>query len=189
MKVLVLANDARERALIQSALEKNRHDVSSAASVAEALKLMETSRPRLAILDEEMAADQRAEFVAQVRASSPPPVYILSLITSPQNPLDTDDTMRKPFTASDLVTRIAVAQRVLALGDSLSEARDQIEQLAMYDPLTGLMNRSAFFRAAQGELERARRAAAPLSLITLDIDNFRDLNQSYGTAAGDEALR
>ncbi len=51
------------------------------------------------------------------------------------------------------------------------------------------MNRSAFFRVAQGELERARRAAAPLSVIVLDVDNFRDLTETYGTAAGDEALK
>jgi diguanylate cyclase (GGDEF)-like protein len=189
MKVLVLAGDARERALIQSALEKNRHDVSTAGSVEEAIKVLDADRPRLAILDEGLAADKRAEFIARARASGPPATYLLSLTSSLQNPLDTDDTMRKPFTVSELASRVALAQRFIALGDSLNEARDQMETMALYDPLTGVLNRNAFFRVAQGELERARRAAEPLSVISLDLDNFRALNATYGMSAGDQALR
>ncbi len=189
MKVLVLAGDAKERGLIQSALEKNRHEVSSAATVAEALGLVESSHPRLAIVDEDIGSDQRAEFIAHVHAPGQPPIYILALTGTHPTPEDADDTMRKPFTVADLASRVSLAQRFLALGDSLSEAREQIDSMAMYDPLTSLMNRSAFYRTARGELERARRASAPLSVISLDLDNFKDLNGAYGLQAGDEALR
>ena len=189
MKALVLASDARERALIQSALERSRHEVVSAGSVDEALALLKTSRPRLAIVDEDAIQGLRAEWISQARASGEPPIYILSVTSSLQNPTDTDDTMRKPFSPADLAARVSLAQRFLALGDSLDQVRQQIETLALYDPLTGLMNRSAFFRVAQGELERARRAAAPLSVIVLDLDSFRNLNTTYGMGAGDEALR
>ncbi len=189
MKVLVLASDGKERALIQSALEKNRHEVFSAGNAAEALQLIASNRPRFAIVDEDIGSEQKAEFIARARASGQPPIYLLSLTSTPQSPPDTDDSMRKPFTVSDLASRVSLAQRFLALGDSLSEARDQMENMALYDNLTGLMNRSAFFRTAQGELERARRAAAPLSMISLDLDNFQDLQDTYGTTAGDEALR
>jgi diguanylate cyclase (GGDEF)-like protein len=82
-----------------------------------------------------------------------------------------------------------IGQRFLSLGDSLTQARDQIENMAVYDSLTGLMNRGAFYRTAQGELERARRSASPLSLIALDIDNFKSLNESYGVEIGDEVLK
>ena len=61
--------------------------------------------------------------------------------------------------------------------------------MAIYDNLTGLMNRSAFFRMAQGELERARRSGSPLSLIVLDIDHFKSFNEKYGMDWGDEVLR
>src|SRR5512146_791029 len=189
MKVLVLASDARERALIQSALERSRHEVVSAGSVDEALALLKTSRPRLAIVDEDATNGPRAELISQARATGELPIYILSVTSALQNPTDTDDTMRKPFSPADLAARVSVAHRFLALGDSLDQARQQIETLALYDSLTGLMNRSAFFRVAQGELERARRAAAPLSVIVLDVDSFRNLNATYGMGAGDEALR
>ncbi len=189
MKILVLAADARERGLIQSALEKNRHEVFSAASLEEGLRLIESARPRLAIVDDDLPSHERAEFIARVRAVGRAPVYLLSLSSTLQPPLDCDDTMHKPYTVAELLARIALAERFLALGDSLSEAREQIESMALYDPLTGVMNRSAFFRTAKGELERARRAATPLSVISLDLDNFRDLNNAYGMTAGDEALR
>ena len=82
-----------------------------------------------------------------------------------------------------------IAQRFLSLGDHLSQARKQIDSLALYDPLTGLMNRGAFYRMAEGELERARRASSPLSLIALDIDHFKVLNDAYGSDTGDEVLK
>lgn len=189
MKILVLATDARERGLIEKALEQSRHDVFSAASLEEALRLLESNRPRLVILDDSVPGGQRAEFVSRIRASGRAPVYLLGLAGSMENPLDTDDTMRKPYTAGVLAARITLAQRFIALGDSLGEAREQIENMALYDPLTGLMNHGAFFRTAQGELERARRAASPLSVIWLDLDNFKDLNTAYGMEAGDEALK
>ncbi|HEX8990717.1 MAG TPA: diguanylate cyclase [Anaerolineales bacterium] len=189
MKILVLAADARERGLIQSALEKNRHEVLSAASVEEGLHLIASGHPRLAIVDDDLPGTHRAEFITRVRAGGGTPIYLLSLSSTLQMPLDCDDTMHKPYTVAELVSRISLAQRFLALSDSLNEAREQIENVSMFDPLTGVLNQSAFLRIAQGELERARRAAAPLSVISLDLDNFRDLNNRYGITAGDEALR
>ncbi len=189
MKILVLAADAKERGLIENALAKSRHDVFSAVSLPQALQLVETNRPRLVIVDDDIAIAERTEFVARMRSGGRTPVYVLSISSPADNPPEPDDTMRRPFTVADLVSRISLAQRFLALGDSLAEARTQIDELALYDPLTGLMNRGAFFRTAQGELERARRAAAPLSVIWLDLDNFRDINAAYGVAAGDAALK
>jgi diguanylate cyclase (GGDEF)-like protein len=189
MKVLLLASDGKERALIQGALEKNRHEVLSAQNVAEALQIIVSNRPRFAIVDDDIGTEQKAEFVARVRASGQPPIYLLSLTAGVPGPVDSDDSMKKPFTVSELASRVSLAQRFLALGDSLSEAREQIESMALYDGLTGLMNRAAFFRTAEGELERARRAAAPLSVISLDLDNFKDLNAAYGVTAGEEALK
>lgn len=189
MRILVLAADVKERGLIDNALKRNRHDVFTAASLEEGLQLAETNRPRLAIVADDIPVEQRAEFITRMRASGHAPIYLLGLTSSTETPLDTDDTIRRPYTLSELTARVSLAQRFLALVDSLSEARIQIEELGLYDPLTGLMNHGAFFRTAQGELERARRAASPLSVIWLDLDNFKDLNAAYGTAAGDTALK
>lgn len=189
MKILVLAADAKERAFIENALRKNRHDVFTADRIEAGLQLLESQHPRLIVIDDDLGTPKRAEFIGRVRSSNQSHVHILSLLSAIDAPLDSDDAIRKPFTAAELLSRVSIAQRFLSLGDSLTEARIQIDELALYDTLTGLMNRGAFFRTAQGELERARRAAAPLSAISIHLDNFKDMNTVYGVAAGDAALK
>jgi diguanylate cyclase (GGDEF)-like protein len=61
-------------------------------------------------------------------------------------------------------------------------------RLATMDALTGAYNRRTFHETAERELSRARRAGTPLSMILLDIDHFRAVNEKYGHAVGDEVL-
>ncbi len=61
-------------------------------------------------------------------------------------------------------------------------------QLARSDQLTGLLNRRAFFEVVQAELERARRFSHPVTLLYLDIDNFKSFNDALGHEAGDQLL-
>ena len=62
-------------------------------------------------------------------------------------------------------------------------------RLATMDPLTGAYNRRTFHEIAERELSRARRAGQPLSIIIVDIDHFRPINESYGNRVGDEVLQ
>jgi len=61
-------------------------------------------------------------------------------------------------------------------------------RLATMDGLTGAYNRRTFHEAAERELSRARRAGTPLSMILLDIDHFRAINEKHGHSVGDEVL-
>jgi diguanylate cyclase (GGDEF)-like protein len=63
------------------------------------------------------------------------------------------------------------------------------ERLASLDPLTGAYNRRTFHEAAERTLALARRAGQPLSIIMIDIDHFKDLNDQHGHRLGDEVLR
>ncbi|WP_168735257.1 GGDEF domain-containing protein [Pseudothauera rhizosphaerae] len=78
-----------------------------------------------------------------------------------------------------------VAERTAAL--ELANAR--LMELATRDGLTGLHNRRHFFELAERELARARRNGLQLSIVMLDLDYFKLINDSYGHAAGDHALR
>ncbi len=62
-------------------------------------------------------------------------------------------------------------------------------RMATMDPLTGAYNRGTFHEIAERELSRARRAGQPLSIIIVDIDHFRPVNESYGNRTGDEVLQ
>ena len=76
------------------------------------------------------------------------------------------------------------AQRV-AMAKEEADARDE----ARRDSLTGLRNRRAFEEAANREIERARRLEVPLSLILLDIDHFKQVNDRFGHLEGDRCLK
>ncbi len=62
-------------------------------------------------------------------------------------------------------------------------------QMAILDPLTEVYNRRYFEELIKKEVERARRHDKPLSLIIIDMDNFKDINEKYGHSAGDHVLQ
>jgi diguanylate cyclase (GGDEF)-like protein/PAS domain S-box-containing protein len=66
---------------------------------------------------------------------------------------------------------------------------EELKRLATTDPLTGAANRRAFLDKAEKELQRSRRYSLPLTIMMLDIDHFKRVNDTYGHAAGDDVLR
>ncbi|HKP89208.1 MAG TPA: diguanylate cyclase [Thermoleophilaceae bacterium] len=74
------------------------------------------------------------------------------------------------------------------LADQLDETRRQLEALALRDPLTGVLNHRAFQDQLEVELRRARRENWSVTVVAIDVDGFRELNDSRGHAYGDAAL-
>jgi diguanylate cyclase (GGDEF)-like protein len=72
---------------------------------------------------------------------------------------------------------------------ALETANRRLKRLVAADPLTGIANRRQFDRVLDREVRRARRQQLPLSLIFLDLDEFKHFNDTYGHADGDEVLR
>jgi diguanylate cyclase (GGDEF)-like protein/PAS domain S-box-containing protein len=71
----------------------------------------------------------------------------------------------------------------------LKRVQSELLQLSLTDPLTGLANRRKLLEIMQAELTQAARYKLPLSLLMLDLDNLKGINDTFGHAAGDEALR
>jgi two-component system cell cycle response regulator len=65
----------------------------------------------------------------------------------------------------------------------------RLRTLASHDSLTGALNRGAFEQRLDAELARVWRTGTPLSLVVFDVDHFKSINDRYGHAAGDDALR
>lgn len=71
----------------------------------------------------------------------------------------------------------------------LTRAQQELEQMALHDPLTGLANRRKFMSRYELEVARQSRGRSCLSLLLIDIDHFKAINDRYGHQAGDECLR
>lgn len=94
----------------------------------------------------------------------------------------------RELTASD---RAAVEQAGREIGHALFEHRlaEELERRAQCDPLTGLVNRMEFTRRLEAALEQATATGAPLAIGFIDLDRFKQVNDTLGHATGDEVLR
>jgi diguanylate cyclase (GGDEF)-like protein len=87
-----------------------------------------------------------------------------------------------------LVVAPLVSHRAMGLLYEVEEARVLLHQLAIRDGLTQLYNRRFFMGKLDIELERARREGSPLSVLLMDLDHFKSINDRFGHATGDEVL-
>lgn len=81
-------------------------------------------------------------------------------------------------------------QRALAAtNQKLEQQKTELEALATQDSLTGLLNRREFLRRAEYEMARARRQGSAISLLAMDLDEFKSINDHFGHSTGDDVLR
>jgi len=83
----------------------------------------------------------------------------------------------------------AVGIAVSFLVGSYADDKKKLKVLATHDDLTGLYNSREFLRLLQVEIERFQRYKSPLSLLMIDVDHFKNINDRYGHQSGDNVLR
>lgn len=194
MKILVLENNSKQLAFVQQALNGGRNILIPIISSEQAWTAIQSGEARFLIANWDTSDLRSTQFITRVRAANlPDPLYILLITTKSleedQAASGMDDFIQSPFKAADLKNCVAMAERIISLASSLANARTELENQAVFDSLSGFLNRAAFLKQSAGELERARRASLPLSLIALDIDNFKIINDMFGIETGDEVLR
>jgi diguanylate cyclase (GGDEF)-like protein len=94
-----------------------------------------------------------------------------------------------PTSPRGWVTEVCGGIVIAALVARVRRDQRALEALARIDSLTGLFNRRSFESALEVECVRARRSGEPLSVVYLDIDRFKAINDRFGHAAGDQVLR
>jgi diguanylate cyclase (GGDEF)-like protein len=100
-----------------------------------------------------------------------------------------DDYLSKKISPAHLIARLRTAQRILTLEHSLRSVIEEKARQATTDTLTGANNRRYFTRHFSREIKRARRFDGVLSLLMLDIDHFKQINDRYGHGVGDQVLQ
>jgi diguanylate cyclase (GGDEF)-like protein len=99
------------------------------------------------------------------------------------------DYITKPFDAEELVARVRVHLKIKNLQDGLKRTNELLLELSNTDHLTGLFNRRYLMEALGKEVQRNLRKKGDLSLIILDIDHFKQVNDAYGHLQGDSVLQ
>ena len=97
--------------------------------------------------------------------------------------------MQKPLCAPILCPYAGAECPLWAETQRLESECERLRELSHTDPLTGLFNRRYMKIALDQEMERTRRTGLPTSLIMIDLDYFKRINDTYGHPAGDQALR
>jgi two-component system, cell cycle response regulator len=121
------------------------------------------------------------------------PVVLLTVRTDSASRVEglrigADDYVCKPFDEQELIARVESMLRIKKLYDHVAEARARLEQLSLFDPLTGLFNYRYLHVRLNEEFKRAERYHDPLACMVIDIDNLRGHNEAFGRAEGDRAI-
>jgi two-component system chemotaxis response regulator CheY len=196
MRVLIADDDRFMRRRLQLSLVQGGYDVLEADDGRTAWDVLQREQVRLVITDWLMSEWDGPELIQRVRAADLPGYTYFMLLTANDSKEDivkgleagADDYLTKPFDHSELIARVAIGKRILDLEARLTESRDQLREIAMRDSLTGLLNRRAIYEYTEAEISRADRERRPISLIMLDLDHFKSVNDRYGHMVGDEAL-
>ncbi|MRR36656.1 diguanylate cyclase, partial [bacterium] len=162
----------------------------------EGFKVLLNNRVDLVLCDLEMPRMDGFRFLAMMRAREEfqdLPVIILTGREDRDTKIrgleqGASDYVTKPFDAGELVARVRVQLKMKSLQDELKRSNEMLRTLSITDPLTHLHNRRHLMEMVDREFQRSSRKGASLSLIILDIDYFKKINDTYGHQEGDRVL-
>jgi two-component system, cell cycle response regulator len=198
MRILVAEDDAISRTLLERTLQRAGYDVIAVDDGAKAIaELVKQDAPRLALLDWIMPEMDGVEVCREVRRRKEQAYTYLILLSSRESKEDivaglesgADDYLTKPFDVDELKARLRTGHRILELEDHLVEARESMRFQATHDLLTSLWNRGVIVELMSHEIMRSRRERSCAAVMMCDIDHFKNINDQYGHAVGDEVLR
>lgn len=197
MKVLIVDDDRFQRKLLHNILMHSGYEVVERDDGATAWELLQRDRFPVVITDWLMPGMSGLELISRIRAANFETYTYIIIVTGLGSKkhvvrgLDAgaDDYLIKPVDPEELRARVRIGERILSLEVRLRATLEHLYTLATYDSLTGLLNRRAIYERAQAELDRATREGNSMSLIMLDIDHFKRVNDAHGHLVGDQALR
>jgi diguanylate cyclase (GGDEF)-like protein len=196
--VLVVDDSPVQRLILKNCLLDHGFQPIVVEDGEEALAVLKTpDAPRLMILDWGLPGMSGLEVCQSIRDSKAERYTYILMLTSKSDAAHVvaglesgaDDFVRKPFDPAELGARLATGCRILQLEEQLVTARDELHRVAMYDSLTGLLNRGAILDYLRREIARASRLQTTVGVMILDLDHFKGVNDTFGHLAGDQVLK
>ncbi len=211
LRILAVDDEPVSLKLLVSHLERKGHEVFTARDGKEALVVALERNPQMVITDWMMPELDGLELCKRLRATDAGRnLYILVLTGRTEEDrvveafeAGADDYIAKPWSWKLLLARIRPGSRVIQLQEANELHRRHIEQAnaklslekrkfkkaSLRDALTDLPNRRSALESLEREWSTSKRSSLPLSLILLDIDHFKKVNDKYGHDVGDVVLR
>ena len=193
-RVLVVDDEAMIRELTGDALRSWGYGVATAASAEEATRWIEGETFDIVLTDLYMPGGSGAEVLLAAReADETTQVIVFTGFGDIETAVETmkqgaADFLTKPLHLEQLRLVLERTLRIRRL-ERVERERSHFEELARIDEVTGVANRRALNDALRRETSRALRHKHPLSLVILDIDHFKQVNDRFGHPAGDRVLR
>jgi diguanylate cyclase (GGDEF)-like protein len=198
-RILIVDDNVMIRSEIKAVLMKDgafTHFLEASDGLT-AFKIIMENPPDLVLCDLVMPGFDGLKFLG-LKASRKELEQIPVIILTAEDDLDrkaeilergASDYVTKPFHEKELLARVRIHTKLKLLQDELRETNTKLEALSVTDVLTGLANRRRLMTRLDEEVARARRYKTPLSVVMIDIDHFKQVNDTYGHAMGDEVLR
>ncbi len=195
MKILIADNMKDSQLAIKRIIDKNGLDFEICDNGKDALELIrKTMDFRIVILNLALPGIDGISLCREIRRLNQAR-YIYIIVMSDQKQdinqameAGADDFITRPVEDNILNFRINTALRVLKMQDKLFNSQKELIKLVREDSLTALLNRRSCLDETIKHLERASREGYQVSAILIDIDNFKDVNETYGTEFGDLVL-
>lgn len=202
IRVLYVDDDPRALRTVDRGLREFRSqwNLAFAEDGATALEFLKDDYDHVLVTDWMMPGLSGIDLCRQIRqqelAEQLGYTYILLLtgkqeITSIVEALEAgaDDFLSKPYDQRELVARIRAGIRIVDLQRRLRESNDLLSVLATTDALTGLLNRRRGREILDEQLHLLQRGKQDLSIILIDLDRFKSVNDTYGHEAGDVLIK
>lgn len=193
-RILIVDDEPAPRETLADFLIEDGFSVEATATGKEALAVLKQSSFELVISDLRMPEMDGIELINNIKSQGfDMPIIVITAFGTIEDAVKSMkagayEFIIKPFNFGQIKMTIEKALETKRL-QLLARERELYEKMSYSDELTELANYRFFQKALQKETERARRYKRPLSLMMLDIDNFKNCNDAYGHLAGDMALK
>lgn len=196
-RILVVEDSKAQADKIGEALVRDGYEVAFAPDGASAIRSARNALPDLVLLDM-VLPDTSGVQVLRILKAATRDTFLPVIILSAQADLEArlkglqngaEDYIGKEAHEREVLARVETLLRIKQLQDRLREANERLAQLSVTDGLTGLFNHRHFQTRLREEFGRAQRHGAPLSLLMLDLDHFKEVNDRWLHPFGDKVLR